>query len=128
MPAVRPQHANTPRTWPPPSPTALAAPAGLRRRQDAARRLPPLHDGRRDPIARTPARPQTLLQVQVGKRTCWYLGITRAQAKALFKRAGVTRHMHDGRGWCTPIEDADDVLTVAEHALRWHVAVEAVDR
>lgn len=101
--------------------------SGIRRRQAAAVRLPAMPDGRRDPIA--PVRPvQTLLQVQVGKRTVWYLGIDRRQAIALFRRAGVTRFMHDGRGWCTPLEDADDVLAVADHGLGWRTTVTAVDR
>lgn len=104
--------------------------SGVRRRQAAAQRMLPLPDGRRDPIAPDPrARPvQTLMQVQIGKRTAWWLGIDRRQAMALFKRAGVTRFMHDGRGWCTSIEDADDVLAVADHGLGWRTTVEAVDR
>lgn len=103
--------------------------SGIRRRQAAARRLPQLTDGtgRRDPIA--PVRPvQTLMQVQVGKRTVWYLGIDRRQFIALCRRAGVARWMHDGRGWCTALEDADDILAVADHGLGWRTTVEAVDR
>jgi hypothetical protein len=102
--------------------------SGIRRRQAAARRLPAMPDGRRDPIAPAPGPVQTLLQVQVGKRTVWWLGLDRRQAMALFKRAGVTRFMHDGRGWCTSIEDADDILTVADHGLHWRTTVTAVDR
>lgn len=106
--------------------------SGIRRRQAAARRLPLLPDGsgRRDPIARDrrPDPVQTLLQVQVGKHTVWWLGIDRRQAMALFRRAGVTRFMHDGRGWCTSIEDADDILAVADHGLHWRTTVTAVDR
>lgn len=119
--------AQAPLPWPKPNPVAAAAPAGLRRRQSAARRLPPLVDGRRDPIAR-PVKPATLLQVEVGRRTCWYIGLTRRQFVALMSRAGITRYMHDGRAWCTALEDADQVLAVAEHGLHYRVAVEAVDR
>jgi hypothetical protein len=36
--------------------------------------------------------------------------------------------MEDTYGWCTSIEDADDVLTVAEHRLGYRVTAEAVDR
>jgi hypothetical protein len=101
--------------------------SGIRRRQAAARRLPPLTDGRRDPIA--PGRPvQTLLHVEVGRRSVWLHGLDRRQAIALFKRAGVTRYMHDGRGWCCPLEYADDVLAVADHGLHWRTNVTAVDR
>lgn len=110
-----------------PSRSALPDVTGLRLRQAAAHRMPPLHDGRRDPIA--PAHPsQTLLQVEVGKRTAWFLGLTRRQAVALFRRAGVAHYMHDQRGWCVPIEHADDVLAVAEHGLHWRTAVTAVKR
>lgn len=100
-------------------------PAGLRRRQHAARRLPPLPDGRRDPIAPLP---RLLLAAEVGRRTVWYLGLDRHRTIALFRRAAVTRYMQDSHGWCTSIEDAEHVLTVAEHSLGYRIAVEPVDR
>jgi hypothetical protein len=114
-----------PPPWDAPGPTAAAVPAGLRRRQYAARRLPPLLDGRRDPIE---PRSRPLLAAEVGRRTVWYLGLDRPQAVALFRRAAVTRFMEDSHGWCTSIEDGGDVLTVAQHALGYRVTVEAVDR
>jgi hypothetical protein len=130
MTVARPaRHAEPPLPipWAAPEPVAAAVPAGLRRRQHAARRLPPLPDGLRDPIAPPPP-PQTVLQVQVGRRSCWYFGLDRRQATALFKRAGVTRFMEDTRGWCSSIEDAGEVLAVAQHGMGYRVAVEAADQ
>lgn len=122
---VRYAQSSVPIPWAAPGPTAAAVPPGLRLRQRAARRLPPLPDGRRDPIAPLP---RPLLVAEVGRRTVWYLSLERRQATALFRRAAVTRYMEDTYGWCTSIEDADDVLTVAQHALGYRVTAVAVDR
>jgi hypothetical protein len=92
----------------------------------AAARRAPLADDRRCPAA-API-PQTLLEARVGRRMVWIHGLSRRQAIALFKRAGATRYMYDGRDWCVPLVDADHVLTVAEHALRFRVVTTAVDR
>jgi hypothetical protein len=117
-----------PAPWPAPNATAAAVSDGLRRRREAATRMAPLPgSGKRDPIAPDPT-PGTLLEVEVGARTCWYYGITRRQFIALCQRAGVARWMHDGRAFCTHIEDAGELTAVAEHAFRWRVACRAVDR
>ncbi|MDP5184780.1 hypothetical protein QOZ88_19275 [Blastococcus sp. BMG 814] len=115
-----------PGLWPKPSSEAASVPAALRRRQAAARRLPPLADGRRDPIA--PPRHQVVLEVEVGKRTAWFYGLTRRQFIALCRRAGVARWMEDTRTFCVHVEDSAEMLAVAEHALRWRTVVTAVNR
>ncbi|WP_104529765.1 hypothetical protein [Blastococcus saxobsidens] len=112
--------------WPAPSREAASVPEALRRRREAARRLPALVDGRRDPIA--PRRAQVVLEVEVGRRTAWFYGLTRRQFIALCRRAGVTRWMEDTRTFCVHIEDSAEMLAVADHGLRWRTVVTAVDR
>jgi len=36
--------------------------------------------------------------------------------------------MEDARGWCSSIEDAGEVLAVAQHGMGYRVAVEAADQ
>lgn len=115
--------------WAQPSPEATAVPDALRRRQAAARRLPPLtHSGKRDPIA--PTRQQTLLEVVVGSRTVWFYGVSRRQFITLCRRAGVTRWMKDNRTFCVRREDADaaEMIAVADHGLGWRTTVRNDDR
>lgn len=75
-----------------------------------------------------PVRRQTLLRVEIGKRTVWLHGLDRRQAIALFRRAGVSSFMHDGTAWCASVVHVDDILAVADHGLGWRTDVERVAR
>lgn len=71
---------------------------------------------------------QTLLRVEIGRRTVWLHGLDRRHAIVLFRRAGVDRFMFDGTAWCASAVHADALLAVADHGLGWRTDVEQVAR
>lgn len=105
-------------------------PAGVRRRQDAARRLPPLPDGRRDviaPVRSAPVPCQRSLHVEVGKHTAWLIG---EDVRGLLAVADSQRHQYDPARdcWMVPVDFADHVMVTAEWRQRRFVTCEAVNR
>jgi hypothetical protein len=94
---------------------AITIPAQLRRRREASRRLPPLRDGRRDPLDPCPDddRPAVIV-ITEDRHSCYFHGSERV-LRAAVRRVGC-KYMFDPstRRLAVPKQFADEVAVAIE--------------
>jgi hypothetical protein len=96
------------------APAGDGIPTQLRRRRAASRRLPPLHDGRQDPI--DPPRRRKTIQVRaIGGNTVEFVGCDRAVYSVI--RALDVKFMRAAQGgaWLVPLSAADELMALLEY-------------
>jgi hypothetical protein len=91
--------------------------AQLRRRRAAANRLPPLPDGRRDPLDPKPGRRRSLRVLSVTEDPANGRALLRGiGSKQLAVDLGLTPQWSDeGRGWVVDAAHVADLLALGEH-------------
>lgn len=118
---TRPQAPPGERIGPAPTPTrpdnisnATTIPTQLRRRRAASRRLPPLHDGRRDPLDPPPRRRAIHVRA-IGKSTVEFSGCDQAVYAAIRAVGASFMRAVQGGAWLVPQSAADDVMALLEY-------------
>jgi hypothetical protein len=96
---------------------ALDTPAGLKRRRAASYRLPPLPDGRRDPLDPPPPRRRSPLVLSITTDSATGRALLRGNgSKQLAVDLGLTpRWSESGRGWLVDIGQVPDLIAFGEH-------------
>lgn len=117
---TRPQAPPGERIGPAPTPTrpdnmsdATTIPSQLRRRRAASRRLPVLHDGRRDPLDPPPRRRPIQVRA-IGKNTVEFVGCDNAVYDAIHTLGVQFMRARAGGAWLVPQSAADDVMALLE--------------
>jgi hypothetical protein len=89
-------------------------PKQLRRRRAASRRLPALHDGRRDPIDPPPRR-QPIQVRAIGGNTVEFVGCDQAVYNAIHTLGVKFMRARQGGAWLVPQSAADDLMALLEY-------------